>query len=156
MAKGAPDYYSTVNIRLQELARLMVRPAYGGCLCERKDGWILAHGTHDLFEIEGQGQIYGISLGFSGLGGNLANYNLDFYVDDVRQIYEGLEYFGEFPSRAERGLYPVVEVWNDVDYRYVLVIPGDITFETSFKLQLYRDGGVNIYLYCHCSYAKVL
>lgn len=156
MAKGAPDYYSTVNIRLQELARLLVRPVYGSCKTERYDGWIVANGTHEIFDIEGSGKIYGVSLGFSGLAGDLTNYYLDFYVEGVRQIYEPLDYFVNFPSQVERGLYPTVQVWNDVDYYYVLVIPGDITFDTSFSIKLVRTGGVNVYLYCHCSYALIL
>lgn len=155
MAKGAPDYYSTVNIRLQELARLLVRPVYGSALTDTYIDFIAADSTVTLFELTGSGQIYGVSINSASPDESLASNKVDIWVDGERQFMESLLWLNAGPSQLDRGLFPVCTQYDDVDFFYTVVIPGEVTFEESFKIRYQHVGDELMLMRAYLSYAKV-
>lgn len=59
MASGLPDYYRGVDVKLQELSQMIVRPKYGGGLLAWGSKEVTADVQNTLVGVNGKGMIYG-------------------------------------------------------------------------------------------------
>jgi len=140
MAAGLPDYLRGMDVTLQALAELIVRPKYGGALLAWGSKTVTASSQNTLVGINGKGMIYG---GVVWLDYTLTQAN--------SQVWLGIDGYTltnlSFKRLLDYSILPP-RVWpatllkyNSVDFIYSVGISYGITFETQLVLAYLEEHG---------------
>lgn len=140
MAKGAPDYYNVIDIKLQTIAELTNRPKYGGAQRSAAEKVVSASAETDLVSVSGKGMIYGaiISLDHSSTQ-KLGTPRL--YIDGNKMSDWNFFTLNSFNVVAPYGSAFFLVAYDDVNFIYVALTGYGYTFETSFKLSYFENNG---------------
>lgn len=133
MAAGLPDYFRGVDIALQALSEVIVRPKYGGIQSVSGHGTVGANIETLLAEVSGRGMLYGgfLRLEYTSSQKNGAFY---LYVDGEWPGLASFEELNKFGITVEHS-YPVyIRKYDDTSFIYCVAVSHGITFESSFKL----------------------
>lgn len=131
MAKGAPDYFNVVDIALQDLARVVNRPTYGGAKVSIFQGTATANADTLLFSISGTGMLYGGCIYITCTATQKSGiwYNV---CDGNPQCPVTLNILNEARMVMPHGTSPILTRFDEVNFVYGCIIPYGITFESSF------------------------
>jgi len=140
MPRGAPDFFSVIDIRAQTLAQLLNRPVYGSARVCSSDGWVTvpAASAKILCNISGTGMIYGGSAWARGVEGTTALHNYDWFVFIIDDEPMGAYVFRDlnvWELKKAMGLAPYLARYDTAANCYSVIIPYGFTFEFSFQLE---------------------
>lgn len=140
MVSGLPDYYRGVDITLQALSELIVRPKYGGALLAWGSKTVTKDVQNTLVGIAGKGMIYG--------GAVWMDYNL---TQADSQVWLGIDGYTttnlswarlkEFGMTQPRTWPVSLLKYDSVNFIYCAGISYGITFETQVVLAYYEQNG---------------
>ena len=150
MAKGAQDYYQIIDITAQSIASLATRPTYGGVGTTYANFSVTNGQNKEMISITGQGIIYGgyILLYASA---EVVNFRCFPTIDGHSAVYQSVETIKTMNLIRPHGLTPTLIFQDEVNFDYALIIEGGVTFESTYKYNLYNldAAAVNSWVYLY-------
>jgi len=140
MAAGLPDYLRGMDVTLQALAELIVRPKYGTALLEAGTLGVTANIDNPLVEIPGKGMIYGGAVWLDDTNSQ-ANGEVRLWVDDVNLSPLSFLRLIDYGMAKPRTWPVTINVYNNVDFIYSAGISYGITFEDKLKISYDENNG---------------
>lgn len=131
MAFGAKDWIARTDVYLQTLAELMIRIKYGSAKVASYSGTPAANTTTALFTISGKGIIYGGSAKIESTASQ-GNDNLGVILDGESLNDWLLTWENTFNIHMYHGAVPLLQCYDEVNFKYGWSIPMGLTFESSF------------------------
>lgn len=154
MATGRADYNVGVDVALQALSQLIVRPKYGGALLAWGSKTVTASVQNTLVGINGKGMIYG--------GAVWLDYTL---TQGSSQVWLGIDGYTvsnlSFTRLIQYGInkprsWPVSLLHLDsVNFVYSVGISYGLTFETQLVLAYYEQNGFTPTVHYRLIYALI-
>jgi len=140
MAAGLPDYIRGMDVILQALAELIVRPKYGTALLESGTLGVTANIDNTLAEITGKGMIYGGAVWLDNTLSQ-ANGEVRLWVDDVNLTPLSFLRLIDYGMVKPRSWPVTINVYNNVDFIYSVGLSYGITFESKLKISYDENNG---------------
>lgn len=154
MASGLPDYKRGIDLALQSLAELIIRPKNGAAQLLAADVEVTASDKTPIGSFGGKGMIYGGLLYFTSTStqdGSIPILSID-GVEITDLNFWDLKQFGADVENA----YPFyVRRYDDANFIYCVGISGGITFETGFELLYDEKKGKTPTVYCKVLFALI-
>ena len=140
MATGLPDYIRGMDVILQALAELIVRPKYGTALLESGTLGVTANIDNTLAEVAGKGMIYGGAVWLDDTNSQ-ANGEVRLWADDVNLSPLSFLRLIDYGMTKPRTWPVTINVYNNVDFIYSAGISYGITFESKLKISYDENNG---------------
>ena len=140
MAKGRPDWTSSINITGQDLAEVIERPKYGGAQYASYGGEIVEDSDDIIFSISGTGMIYGGIIYHSGafdpdkVGNQPA-------IDEATMAYLSIEQLNIRQIEDKNMWFLFEQYYSEENDKYIQGIVRDITFETDYSIKIWNHAG---------------
>jgi len=154
MVSGLPDFYSGVDVKLQELSQLIVRPKYGGGLSTTSVITVAANTDTILATIAGKGMVYGgvVLFDYTSEQKN----SIPVMAVDGEKLgaikYETLNKYGIRQGQQ----YPVtLTIYDNVNFVYGVAFSYGVTFETELSVSFIELHGGTPTVYCDIIYALI-
>jgi len=135
MPTGAPDYVKRIDVNIQTLGEVTIRPRYGDFKTDFETTFPLPGIWNTLVNISGKGILYGGNVKLFGIGASMD--------DRVRLTVDGETSDEATPEslREYQITRPYLECFYLVQYderqpQYVLGLCHDISFENSLVLEV--------------------
>ena len=140
MAKGRPDWTSSINITGQDIAEVIERPKYGAAQDAYSDTSIGEGMTVDIALIAGTGMVYGGVMKHEG-SFDPDYIELSIVIDGTSFTIFSLEDINTW-MMEDKKMAPFYEKYYSEEYdKYVLGMMPGITFETSWGMSVENKYG---------------
>lgn len=140
MATGRPDYYSAVDITLQALSQLIVRPKFGGAIIESGSKEIVASVANNLAAVSGKGMVYGgaVWLDYTSTQAN----SVVSLIVDMQEINDlSFLRMNEYGINRARTAVVTLNKYDAVNFVYSAGISYGVTFESGITLTYTEEHG---------------
>lgn len=154
MASGLPDHYRGVDIKLQDLSELTIRPKYGKAVLASGSAVAAANTGTFLTVVFGKGRLYGGSV---WLDYTLTQANSEIRLFTEQVYISSLSFFRMLEYRITNPLSSVVFLnkFDGVNYVYSAGISGDLTFESYLALAYFEKHGFTPTVHYRLLYALI-
>lgn len=143
MAKGAQDWVARTDLLLQTLSELIVRYKYGAAQVLDSSLVTTTTGFKTLLNVSGKGIVYGGYVYAHKTGIDLSGDSLRITIDGTLVPGESFEILLLAGLDKPTGFKYLLQ-YDTVNGRFTVGIRGDITFESSLKIEYYSNTTLTI------------
>ena len=140
MAKGRPDWTSSINITGQDLSEVISRPKYGEAEFADYAGIIAEDDDDILFSVTGTGMIYGGSL-YHLFTGDTDYVFIIPEIDGIVMTYASLAGLMDWQTEDKNLHILFDQYYSEENDKYINGITRGITFESSFLIGVFNAAG---------------
>ncbi|KKM97804.1 hypothetical protein LCGC14_1164370 [marine sediment metagenome] len=141
MASGAPDYYSRVDVAIQALSEMVVRPKFGGALMEAGSMEVVANIANPLVAVAGKGMIYGGVLWLDNTS-TQANSEAQLWLDGTNLNNLSFLRLRDYGLDNPRSTVVTIKKYDPTNFIYSAGFSYGLTFDAVLSLMYREQHGV--------------